>query len=33
VGIGNGLVGDIAAAKKKIQSKMMDYLLLIYLSE
>lgn len=33
ISIGKGLVGEIAVAKKKIQSKMMEYLLLVYLSE
>jgi superfamily II helicase len=31
--IGKGLVGEIAGAKKKIQNKMMEYLLLVYLTE
>lgn len=33
IGIGKGSVGEISVAKKKIQNKMMEYLLLVYLAE
>lgn len=32
MGIGKGLVSEIATAKKKIQNKMMEHLLLVYLA-
>jgi hypothetical protein len=33
MGIGKGLVGEITTAKRKIQNKMMEHLLLVYLAE
>lgn len=33
MGIGKGLEGEIANAKKKIQDKMMEQLLLVYMVE
>jgi hypothetical protein len=33
MGIGKGLTGEIATAKKDIQNKMMEHLLLVYMAE
>lgn len=33
MGIGKAMVGEIAVQKKEIQSKMMQYLLLVYIGE
>lgn len=33
MGIGKGMEGEIATAKKKIQNKMIEHLLLVYLAE